>query len=472
MKIKFLISALLFTLLLSSACEDIKNQETVKPSAKYVFYFIGDGMGANHVALTESYLSAVSDSIGFSSLIMSDFPVYGLSTTYAENRLITGSAAAGTALATGFKTSISTISMASNHVDTLWSVAHFAKLAGFKVGILSSVSINHATPAAFYAHQPKRNEYYEIATQILTSNFDVFGGGSINYPSGKKNDTTNIFQLLSDKGYNIVRNRDEIDELNNSQKVFFTSAEITNSAALPYSIDQNNNSLSLAFFTAKAIELLDNPQGFFMMIEGGKIDWAAHNNDGATVIKEVIDFDNAIKVALEFYKQHPDETLIVITSDHETGGLSLGFEDTHYESDLKILQNQKASVEVFSKHIDKLWDSLSVENFTIEIALSEGAKYFGIDSLKNNELEDLKIAIEKLKTTDNSQNQYAELNPVAIFWLETINNRAGIGWTTHSHTANQIPVRAIGNHSELFSGYYDNTDIPKKIAQAMKLNMF
>ncbi|MBN2663519.1 MAG: alkaline phosphatase [Bacteroidales bacterium] len=472
MKKNILFASFLTILFILSGCADIKNQKTIQPKAKYVFYFIGDGMGIGHVALTESYLASVNDTIGFNKLAMSDFPVMGLSTTYAENRLITGSAAAGTALATGSKTSIGTIGLASNHTDTLWSVAHYAKLAGYKVGILSSVSINHATPAAFYAHQPKRSMYYEIASEMIASNFDVFGGGGIDFYTGRNNDTTDIYLLLENAGYSSTKNRTQLNKLTtNNNKVIFTSNELTNSAALPYSIDQSDTSLNLADFTQKAIELLDNPNGFFMMIEGGKIDWAAHNNDGATVIQEVIDFDKAIKIALEFYKLHPNETLIVITADHETGGLSVGYDDTHYSSNLKILQNQKTSVEFFSDFLNNLIDSISVDKFNIDIALKTGQDFFGIDSLKPDEFEALNNAILDLKTAHNNQNQYANLNPIAVFWLETINNRAGIGWTTHSHSANPVPVRALGAWQELFDGYYDNTDIPKKIAQAMKVNM-
>lgn len=473
MKKNILFASILTLLFIFSGCADIKNQKTIQPKAKYVFFFIGDGMGNGHVALTESYLDAINDTIGFAKLAMSDFPVMGLSTTYAENRLITGSAAAGTALATGHKTSIGTISLASNHTDTLWSVAHYAKLAGYKVGILSSVSINHATPAVFYAHQPKRSMYYEIASEMVASNFDVFGGGGIAYSTGRNNDTTDIYLSLKNAGYTSTKNRNQLNNLTqNNSKVIFTSSELTNSDALPYSIDQSDTSLNLADFTQKAIELLDNPNGFFMMVEGGKIDWAAHNNDAATVIQEVIDFDNAIKVALDFYKLHPNETLIIITADHETGGLSIGQNDTHYESYLKILQKQKSSVEVFSDYLNKLIDSISVDQFNINIALKAGQDFFGIDSLKPDELEALNNAISELKASHNAQNQYASLNPIAVFWLETINNRAGIGWTTHSHTANPVPVRALGTGQELFDGFYDNTDIPKKLAQAMKINMF
>jgi len=278
---------------------------------------------------------------------------------------------------------------------------------------------------------------------------------------------------MQNAGYVYVNDTADFNNISGSyKKVFLSSNNLTSGAALPYSIDQPKGSLNLADFTQKAIELLDNPNGFFMMVEGGKIDWAAHNNDGAAVIQEVIDFDNAIKVALEFYKLHPHETLIVITSDHETGGLSVGYNDTHYDTYLNFLQKQRTSVEVFSEFLDNFIDSISLYDFTTSVALQTGKHFFGIEDLSPEELEGLNVAIAELKANQDNQTQYARLNPVAVFWLETLNNRAGIGWATHSHTANPIPVRALGYKQDLFGGFYDNTDIPKKIAQAMKLEDF
>ncbi len=464
----------LFIILLSiffASCDDIKNQQTVQPKVKYVFFFIGDGMGEGHVALTESYLEAINDSIGFEKLSFSDFPTIGFQKTYAENRLITGSAASGTALATGHKTSIATISMASNHIDTLYSVAYYAKKAGYNVGILTSVGINHATPAVFYAHQPKRNEYYEIATQMPNSNVDVFGGGGIISPTGRYNDTVNAYDLVTNAGYQYVHSISDFNNLQPSDnKVFMCSPITLSSAEMPYSIDQTTGMLTLADFTQKAIELLDNPNGFFMMVEGGKIDWAAHNNDAATVIHEVVDFSNAVQKAIDFYNLHPDETLIIVTADHETGGLAIGYDSLHYDTHLELLKNQKTSIEVFSNVIKKYADSISLSNLSINDVLTLGNQYFGIDSVNKYELEELTNSLNKFKSSTNSvTTQYAGLNPIAVAWVNIIDCRAGVAWTTHSHTATPVPVRAIGVNHNLFDGFYENTDIPKKIAKCMKL---
>jgi len=140
--------------------------------AKYVFYFIGDGMGFAHIATTEAYLAEINGENGFEKLNFNGFPAVGIATNHAETRLITGSAAAGTSLATGHKTTINTISMDGPRETRLTTIAEEAKKHGLKVGIISSVSINHATPAVFYAHQPLRSNYYEIGLDLINSGFN------------------------------------------------------------------------------------------------------------------------------------------------------------------------------------------------------------------------------------------------------------------------------------------------------------
>lgn len=469
-KIKVFIGIAILAIVIFNS-QELKSQEKQQAKAKYVFYFIGDGMGLGHVALTQSYLSAINDSTGFKALSFSQFPVVGLSTTHAETRHITGSAAAGTALATGHKTSIGTIGLKSNHKDTIWSVAHFAKKDGYKIGILSSVSINHATPAAFYAHQKSRNNYYEIAMQITKSNFDVFGGGGINYNTGKKQNMPDVYTIIQNAGYKYVNTKEDFLKLNaKDSKVLMCSPDLIEKSVLPYAINQKPEALTLADYTRKTIEILDNPNGFFIMAEGGKIDWAAHSNDAATVIKEVIDFDNAIKVALEFYKKHPEETLIIVTADHETGGLALGFDRTGYQSDIIMFEKQKASVEIYSEELNNFISQNSLEKFNLEYVLKSGKSFFGIEKLSQTDIDIIDKSVNEYKANHETfKSEYTGLHPVAVTWLKVLSDNAGIGWTSHAHTATPVQVWALGVGQEIFAGYYDNTDIPKKIAECMKL---
>ncbi len=155
--------------------------------AKYVFYFIGDGMGQVQINAAEAYLAAIDDKKGFQHFAFTQFPAAGYASTYADNRFITGSAAAGTALACGKKTNINRISMNPDATESYTTIAEKCKDMGMKVGILSSVSIDHATPAVFYAHQPLRSNYFEIGLDLANCSFDFFGGGGFKSPDGEVN---------------------------------------------------------------------------------------------------------------------------------------------------------------------------------------------------------------------------------------------------------------------------------------------
>jgi len=450
--------------------------------AKYVFFFIGDGMGIASVATTQAYLAAINDTSGFQNLSFTTFPAIGLSTTYAGNRFITCSAAAGTALATGNKTSINTISMDLLRENKLVTIAEEVRDRGFKVGIISSVSIDHATPAVFYAHQPDRNMYYEISLDLAKSGFDFFGGGGFYQPFGKNGDATvSSYDFAKQNGYTITQTRADFDNLTPaSGKVIATGNILESSGALRYLIDQTDEDITLQDFVKKGIEMLDNKKGFFMMCEEGKIDWAAHSNDGATVVNNVLALDEAVKVAMDFYKKHPKETLIIVTADHETGGLAMGWAGTKYESNLGLLQNQEISLEHFSVLVDSIIKNTSDESTALTATMTAVKEYFGLDDearnlqLKPDEKQMLETAFHEARGNIEKSKlefylEYGGSNPVAAAAVKILNHRAGLSWGSYAHTGIPVPVYAIGAGSELFDGYFDNTDIPKKIYKAMRL---
>lgn len=455
--------------------------------AKYVFYFIGDGMGIPQVNAAEAYLAANTDEIGIKKLNISKFPAQALFTTYAENRYITGSAAAGTALATGHKTTISTISMDGAKQKSFKTIAEKVKDNGMKVGIVTSVSIDHATPACFYAHQPSRGNYYEIGQQLANSNFDFFGGGGFKNLDGEKHDTVNSIELAKKNGFNFVNNKADFKKLNNkSGRIIAVSPKLAGGKALRYSIDQNDDDITLADFTSKAIEVLDNDKGFFLMVEGGKIDWACHANDAATLIHEVIDFDAAVGKAIDFYKKHPKETTIIIVGDHETGGLTIGFAGTKYKSAFKSINNQKVSYETFNMRINNYKKNHKNNNAKFSDVLGLLKEDFGFGNkdfeLSKYELSRLKEAYKQslaYKKSDKIYNKksknvnentyllYGGYEPLTVTATHILNQKSGIAWTTYSHTGTPIPVRAMGLGHNIFKGYFDNTDIPKKMLSIM-----
>ena len=324
--------------------------------AKYVFYFIGDGMGVNQVNGTEMYLAEQEGRIGVKPLLFTTFPAGTMATTFSATNSVTDSSAAGTALATGEKTYNGAVSM-DDDKNVLSTVAERAKKAGRKVGIATSVSVDHATPAAFYAHQPNRSRYYEIALDLPKTGFDFYAGSGFLKPTttADKKEAPNVFPIIEEAGYTIARGLDEYKEkAADAKKMILIQKEGAEPSCLPYAIDHEEGDLTLPEITESAVSFLSkgNKKGFFLMVEGGKIDWACHSNDPVTVFEEVIDLDNAVRVAYEFYKKHPKETLIVVTADHETGGMGLGI--GKYELHLKSLLNQKQSQDLLSKAITDL----------------------------------------------------------------------------------------------------------------------
>jgi alkaline phosphatase len=451
------------------------------PKARYVFYFIGDGMGFAQVNATEAYLASVDGRTGFDHLSFTTFPEVGTVSTHANNRLITCSAAAGTALATGYKTNIDRIAMDPEGSESYPSIAGKAHDAGYKVGIITSVSIDHATPAVFYAHQPDRNMYFEIGVDLAKSGFEYFAGGGFRMPDGTLGgEQVNLLQLAQDYGYQLVNTTASFNGITpGAGKSLVLSPRPAGEMALPYALDMNPDDLTLADFTSKAIEVLNNEIGFFMMVEGGKIDWAGHANDAAALVHEVIAFDDAVKVALEFYEKHPDETLIIVTADHETGGMSLGHGEMKYDSDLSLLKYQKSSVEELNKIVAQFHNSLSGEpeaDFSRmlkvldnDMGLNNSNYGTALDSTEIAELKELFTAGITQVTAENES--YGETEPFMNAAVRILNKKAGIGWGTTSHTAINVPVYSIGAGSENFSGYMDNTDIPKIIGEVMGIGL-
>ena len=325
--------------------------------AKYVFFFIGDGMGPHQVLSTEMYLAELEGKIGRKSLLMTTFPYSGQVATFSANSGITDSAASGTCLASGKKTNNGMIGQTPDGTPAI-SVAARLKEQGWGVGIMTSVTIDHATPSSHYAHTPSRNNYYIIGTQLAESGFDFFGGSGFDQPQDKNNPAApNLYDLCEQKGYVLAGGYADAKSKIGAQKMLLVPAEYLtdrsrHAGALPYAIDRKEGDLSLPEIVEVAIAQLSTHDQFFMMAEGGKIDYASHANDGGTVLREVLDFDNAIRVAYDFYMQHPDETLIVVTADHETGGMALGNSD--YTLNLKVLAEQKCSSDLLSDQLSAL----------------------------------------------------------------------------------------------------------------------
>ncbi|MFH0867567.1 MAG: alkaline phosphatase [Bacteroidota bacterium] len=393
---------------------------------KYIFLFIGDGMGLNQVFLTEKYLDYFkTDSIIF---LNPSWKSGLMKTDCLDSFRITESAAAGTAIACGSKTNYGMIGMSK--AESFQSVTEYMEKENFKIGVLTNVPLNHATPASFFGHEPTRNNYDNLINDLIASNFDFFAGGG--FLLGNADTSKNIYKnfdqvlaILKEKKFNLVLNSSVLTENNKiftlpvilidtvirNKQMKVKGAYIDEKNSLPYVIDFPEYKNILAEFTETAISTLKNDTGFFIMVEGGKIDWACHGNDAATAVHEVIAFNDAVKKAYEFYLKYPENTLIIVTADHETGGLTLG---TGYDEYSNSTDNS------YAFYPDKL-------------ALQKKSLLF----------------------SDKAT-------------VEQFNSDAQLGWTTNEHTASPVGVWAIGQGSENLLGIYENSEIKKKILELIK----
>lgn len=456
---------------------------------KYVFMFIGDGMSNTQINAAQIYKgNNTSGEVDTKDLDFTEFPVVGMITTHDSTSFVPDSASTATSLSTGVKTHSGVIGLEVDKTTVAENIAEKLKNEkDMKIGIVSSVSINHATPAAYYAHIASRNDYYDIALQLANSGFDYYAGGAINAPTGDNEDQKDAYNIIKEAGYTIPETKEEILALDNtSGKVYAQSPVLQDSNALTYAIDSKEGDLNLKDFVKKAIDVLDNEKGFFLMTESGKIDWTSHANDARTAIDEVIAFDESIKVALDFAEEHPDETLIIVTGDHETGGMTIGYAATGYDTAFNILDDQKMSFVAFNELLSGKKEEnsnltfkdvmpLITENFGL-VEPSKGNPEENPKVLTENEYkklqdafaETMKIPEERTKNEETAV-LYGNYEPLTVTITHIINNKAGIGWTTYSHTGTPVAVFATGSRAEIFGGSYDNIDVFHKLVKVMGL---
>lgn len=430
-------------------------------SPKYVFMFIGDGLGASQRQIAEYYQQEEKGS-DF-KLNMNKLPVSGLNTTHSINNLVTDSAAAGTALATGKKTNNGMIAMSPNG-EEFKSVLEYAQDKGKATGIVTTTRITHATPSAFIAKNESRRNENEIAKDFVTSNIDYIAGGGYRHfvspqTEGSKREDKSLVTELRANNYKTFIGESSIEKLNkykvnSSDKVFISLS----SSHLPYEIDRMNTQSdqpSLADLTEKGIEVLKarGKDGFFMMIEGGRIDHASHANDVSGTIHDTLAFDESLEVAMDFYNKNKDETLILVVGDHETGGLGIGTGSSK-PVDLSGISNVKVSVD----------DGLAnAYNGNRKEYFSYIAKNLDLKDLTDNEIDRITKAMDTEDSNKENEDLYGGYSPTSIAVSHIINDRSGIGFTTFDHTASQIPMSAIGKGSEAFGGFKDNTEIGEEL---------
>ena len=470
---------------------------------KYVFLFIGDGMSYPQIQSTADYLGALNDEDYFVAqpslddnegaildgpeyLNFMNFTAAGSAITYDSNSFAPDSASTATSISTGHKTYSGTINMDETGTVSYETIAEKVhSQLGMKVGVITSVNLNHATPAAFYAHQASRSSCYNIGLELIASNFEYFAGGGLLKPDGhdKENPSENLYDLAEAAGYTVTfTNEDAAAVTDEDGKVILIDENLADSSAMAYELDRTEDMWSLADYVAKGIEVLDNDNGFFMMCEGGKIDWACHANDAASSINDTMALADAVQVAIDFAAQHPDETLIIVTGDHETGGLTIGFAGTDYDTYLTLLQNQIIS---FAKYDSDYVASYKENGTSFEEVLADIETLFGLKTegdeddklvLTAYEQEQLRVAYEKsingTETGEDAQAEYVmygTYEPLTVTITHILNNKSGVSFTSYSHTGLPVAVFAEGVNAEVFNGCYDNTDIYNKLAEMLNI---
>lgn len=373
--------------------------------AKYIFLFIGDGMSVSHVSMTESYMSYQKGKLGGERLTFSTFPYFGMASTYSADRLIPCSASAGTAIACGVKTNNMWIGVDAEGNDAK-SICYDLQEQGYKIGIISTAPVNHATPSAFYGSSTSRYSYREFIEKIPDTGFEFFAGAGFRAYYGADGNAEGADEFLERNGYEVCFGEEEyLSRPDSCSHIVLCQKDQKDRESYDYIVDGTipEGNYSLTEMLERGMDFLGSEEPFFIMCEGGKIDWAAHANKTLPTIKLIQEFDQAVAAALKFYEAHPDETLIVVTSDHDTGGASMGLGKEWLDDRLDW------------KVLDSAWVACG-----------------------------------------NSNNLSDEEN-------RRLNDAAFIGWTTMQHTGNDVPVYAIGKGAEKFAGKMDNTEIKGKI---------
>lgn len=494
--------------------------ETEK-TPKYVFLFIGDGMSYPQVQLTNYFLSANAavenaetvtvkeeEKTILSSknnLTMMNFPVVGSAQTYDSTSFAPDSASTATSIATGNKTWSGSINVSEDFTQEYETIAEkLKKQKNYKIGVISSVNLNHATPAAFYAHQASRSSYYEIGQELVESGFDYFAGGGLLSPTGKEKNQKDLYEIAQEAGYKVVKTQAEAEKLTaDDGKTIVIDEHLADSDAMSYQIDLADGQWALSDYVKKGIEVLDNEEGFFMMVEGGKIDWACHANDAAATITDTVALDRAIEEAVKFYEKHPDETLIIATGDHETGGLTIGFAGTNYDTFLTNFNNQKISYAKFDSDYVKGYKENKTDFNTV---MNDVTNLFGLKAPESDEAsnaaqkdsadqhpesnddgslvmtqyeyDQLKAAYDTTMTRTGEEEEFAQdeyikygsYEPLTVTITHILNNKSGVNFGSYAHTGLPVGVFVEGAGQEEFEGYYDNTEIYNKMAKLTGVN--
>ncbi len=442
---------------------------------KYVFYFIGDGMSFNHILGTEQFFAVKENKGEIERLNFTKFDTRNFVTNYSTSNPVTDSAAAGTALATGVKTANACIGVDDQDRE-LRSILDVASELGYKIGLVTNVGINHATPSCFYGHTSDRFGFPKLVNDYISSDVAFIAGSTImdmksgpEDPKYEKVTTAQLAERIRNAGIELTLDIDKAAKTR-GKRVALVANDKENKH-VPYVLDrrEGDDYHTLLNHSKAAIDYLSREaeDGFFLMIEGGKLDYAAHEQDAVATFYEVREFAQAVQLALDFAEQHPDETLIVVTADHETGGMSLGWD--HYEIRMNLLLKQRSSAVQLTKTMQKMRAEGKRDWADYKKLLSDE---FGLWSVVPVTAEEEKLLKDDfynifLKYGPMVDGLYNKSEYIVYHAIGILNRHASIEWTSMYHTGMYTPIFANGVGEEKFLECRDQTEIPKTLARLM-----
>lgn len=434
-----------------------------KGRARNVIFLVADGMNVGTLSLAEqvSRYGEGRHSNWTNLYLNKDIRVvHALQETRSENALVTDSAAAGSSWGCGRRIPNGKINMTGDN-EPLRPLGVIAKEGGKAVGLVSTCRITHATPASFAANVASRNMEDTIAEQYLERGIDVLlGGGLKQFSAETRGDNKDLVALYQQNGYTVVTDRKDIATLpSDSQKILGLFAK----DHLPYSVDrQNNEELTegvptLGELMQLALEKLNqHKEGFFLHVEGGRVDHAGHANDAAGILFDQMAFDECIAIAEAFQAKNPD-TLVIITTDHGTGGCNINGEGHDYlnsQDGVLSIRNHKVSYERFGSLLYQVNGQADLEELlATHYSLTPTADEMG-------ELYERMESLREKGYYDRTASQI--LNPY-------LRGRIAVNWTTQNHTGELVELCAWGPGSEQVMSYMENWQMHNVVRQALAI---
>lgn len=482
-----LVSLVLLALVLQTALPNyrfIPGQH--KTGKKNVIFFVTDGMGPTSLSLTRSFRQYAQD-LPSDDVLLLDKHLIGSSRTRSSSSLITDSAAGATAFSCALKSYNGAIGVSPDKTPC-GTILEAAKLQGYLTGLVVTTRITDATPAAFSSHVDYRFQedliaQHQLGEYPLGSMVDLLiGGGRTHFYSpadvkygsaGSRADGRNLIKEAQKNGWTYAGNRQQFDELKLGTNVSLPLLALLADYDIPFDLDRNDKehpSLeeeAITAITALSEATKDSDKGFFLLVEGSRIDHAGHQNDPAAQVHEVLAFDKAFEAVKKFADESDVETILISTSDHETGGLATAKQISNAYPDYiwypEALFNAKHSGEYLCKKVLSFHESNEAKKVQfIEKEIFE--KGLGITDYSKEDAQELLKLTTAAEVSD-------KLNGMVSF-------RARIGWSTHGHSAVDVNIYAHANRKEAWynildklQGNHENTEIGDFMANYLGLDL-